>query len=167
MSERLQKNARKDRTISAPVRSTEIILDNNYFKKVIEFIYDADQEIRIAMYNFRLYPDAPEKDIHKLYLELVMAQRRGVRVSCLVEQRSNALELQNAGIAAKYVRNKRSMHLKCLLIDRDTLIVGSHNLTDSGLNSNYEASIATHDFEVCEQFRRYFDVVWEKYAESK
>ena len=58
------------------------------------------------------------------------------------------------------------MHTKALLIDDDTLIIGSHNLTERGTAENYEISVVVRDLEACMLFSEYFDKMWQNYGES-
>lgn len=141
--------------------STELILDNDYTKKAIEFIQDAHREIRICAYAWRWYDNAPDDKIQKFNIAIVQAIQRGVTVRALVERVNEGSVLKRYGISVQALNTNRTLHTKAILIDDTTLIVGSHNYTMRAQHDNFEASIATQDTECCLQFENYFDRLWQ------
>ena len=166
MSKMLQKNERAVGATSPPVRSTELILDNAYILKAAEFIKDAKSEVRLCAYAWRWYRNEPEIGIQKFNIELLRAHSRGVRVRCLVNNFAMFKYFTTLGFKCRYVDRTRMLHTKALAIDNKTLILGSHNLTKRANSDNFEASIATQEFEVVAQFSEYFDSMWAVANES-
>jgi len=166
MRERLQKNAGTIAETSAPVRSTQYLIDSDYAGKVLAFINDAKSEIRICAYAWRWYENQPEIDIQRLNMGLVRAKRRGVKVRVLVDGYKVFQLAKKMGFDCRYVGNSRMLHTKAISIDNNTVIIGSHNLTKRATTDNYEISLAIQDYEVFEQFRTYFDKLWLRCYES-
>lgn len=157
---RLQEDKRSNVGSITPVRTTELILDNDYSAKAIEFIDDATSEIRICAYAWRWYDESPEDTIQKFNIALIRAVQRGVTVRALCERIQEGVILQRQGIIVRALNTKRTLHTKAILIDDKTLIIGSHNYTRRAHLDNFEASLATQDFEACMQFESYFDQLW-------
>lgn len=166
MPKMLQENERAARATSSPVRPTELILDNAYILKAAQFIKDAKSEVRLCAYAWRWYQHEPEIGIQKFNVELLRAHHRGVRVRCLVNNFAMFKYFTTLGFKCKYVDRTRMLHTKAIAIDQKTLVLGSHNLTKRANSDNFEASIATQDFEVVAQFAEYFDRMWAVANES-
>lgn len=157
----LQKNKGPNGGSTETLWSTELILDNDYTKKAISFINDAQAEIRIMAYAWRWYDSTPEDTIQQFNIALIRAIQRGVRVRALCERVQEGVILKMNGITTRGMKTHRTLHTKAILIDEKTLIVGSHNFTRRAHLDNFEASLATQDFEPCVQFLSYFDTMWE------
>ena len=160
MLKRLQENARTDRANGTTVRPVEIILDNNYANKARLFVLDATSEIRLCAYAWRWYDAEPALPIQQFNVELLRAALRGVQVRVLVDTEAMARKFKLLGFDVRAVQPTRMLHTKAIVIDRHTLILGSHNLTKRANTDNYEMSVALQDFEAVEQFINYFDRLW-------
>ena len=160
MLKRLQENARTDRANGTTVRPVEIILDNNYANKARSFVLDATSEIRLCAYAWRWYDAEPALPIQQFNVELLRAALRGVQVRVLVDTEAMARKFKLLGFDVRAVQPTRMLHTKAIVIDRHTLILGSHNLTKRANTDNYEMSVALQDFEAVEQFINYFDRLW-------
>lgn len=160
MSQGLQKTTRRYSKISSAVRPAEIILDNNYAVKARAFVLDATSEIRLCAYAWRWYDSEPALPIQQFNIELLRAALRGVQVRVLVDTEAMAARFKTLGFDARAVQPTRMLHTKAIVIDRHTLILGSHNLTKRANSDNYELSVALQDFEVVDQFINYFDRLW-------
>lgn len=161
MSKVLQENAGPTSGIGAPVRPTELILDRRFCEKAIEFVKDAKSEIRLCAYAWRWYPSEPGTGIQKFNIELKRAVFRGIKVRCLLNNYSMWKQFSDLGFDCRYVDRNRFLHTKAIVVDRKTLVLGSHNLTKRATGANFEASIAIQEFEPIEQFVEYFDKMWE------
>ena len=161
MREMLQEDERTVGSSTSPVRTTELILDRKYSEKAIAFVLDAASEIRLCAYAWRWYPSEPATSIQKFNIELMRARNRGIIIRCLVNNYSMYKQFSELGFNCRYVDSNRMLHAKAIVIDRKTLVIGSHNLTKRAIGENYEASVAIQDFETIEQFCTYFDTLWE------
>lgn len=156
----LQNYAGPDRETSTSVRSTEIILNDQFVKKVLSFLNDATSEIRVCAYAWRWYDGEPELEIQRLNVELLKAMRRGVTVRVLVDTMLMEARLKELGFNAKSTEITRMLHMKAISVDEKTIILGSHNLTKRATRDNYELSVAIQEFETVVQFNEWFDAMW-------
>lgn len=160
MLEGLQKTRVGYRKTSPSFRSAEIILDNKFAPKATEFVKSAVSEIRMTAYAWRWYDTEPGLPIQVFNLELLRASRRGVQVRILVDTEAMKRLFKPLGFDVRSVQATRMLHTKAILIDKRSLILGSHNLTKRANSDNYEMSVAIQDFEASEQFCEYFDRIW-------
>lgn len=161
MPERLQTNARPVRESVVVDGTTSLILDNKYCDTVIEFIRDAQSEIRLCAYAWRWYIDEPEIPIQRLNIELYRARERGVKVRCLVDTAATAQMLRDLNFNVRYISTNRMLHTKAIGIDVKTLVIGSHNLTKRASSDNYELSLLTQEPQVVIGYNEYFDRMWQ------
>jgi phosphatidylserine/phosphatidylglycerophosphate/cardiolipin synthase-like enzyme len=135
---------------SPPVQA-RLLTDREYFDVLRKGINEANAEIVVCAYLFKTLEGAdgyPERIVQSLSA----AVKRGVRVSAVMElsQKSGDLleinaktarRLEQAGIKVCPDPENAVTHTKLVIIDRRFLLVGSHNLTQSALRYNHEASI--------------------------
>ena len=133
------------------VVEAKLLLDRDYFTALLDGVDRARSEIFLSAYLFRTIENAkgyPEAVLKRL----LAAAKRGVRVDVVVERnqdaddlnRSNAEtaeRLKQGGIRVCMDAPDRVMHTKLVVIDRRYVLIGSHNLTQSALKYNHEASV--------------------------
>ncbi|MEX2498304.1 MAG: phospholipase D-like domain-containing protein [Wenzhouxiangellaceae bacterium] len=68
--------------------------------------------------------------------------------------------LKAAGIPIKFDDKDVLLHSKVVVIDRKTVIVGSHNWTRSGFNLTHEISVFAEQPDTAEAFQARFDDLW-------
>ena len=110
--------------------------------------------------------------IQQFNLEVISAARRGVKVRVLmnIEHHTHHLTkvntrteriLKNAGCEVKMAKVGGRTHAKMIIVDKNILVLGSHNLCKSSLSSNAECSIVLADFPVIKEYIDYFDSLWD------
>ena len=133
------------------VVEAKLLLDRDYFTALLDGVDRARAEIFFSAYLFRTSADArgyPE-EVSK---RLLAAVRRGVRVDVILERNQGADDLnrnndetaerlKKGGIRVCMDAPDRVTHTKLVVIDRRYLLIGSHNLTQSALKFNHEASV--------------------------
>lgn len=133
------------------------IIGAEYPKKVIPLIDGAKKNIDIVVYDWRWYPDQIAHPVQQLNAAIVRASQRGVFVRAVVNADLNLQVLNNAGIKARRLADKRTLHTKMILIDNRTLILGSHNFTRNAFGANIETSIAVEVPEDITRFTEFFN----------
>lgn len=137
---------------AASLKGEEIqpLVNREYIRVLQEQINKARQEIIISSFLFKT-SSSPKSYTHRIQASLRSAADRGVRIRVLLERsdrdeinRSNektARLLKDAGIEVFYDDPDKTTHIKLVIIDRSVVIMGSHNLTESALRYNNEASV--------------------------
>lgn len=139
---------------------TELLFDGDFLDAVIKNLKKAEFRVWVVSYSWRWYLNAPEKKIQKFNTEICRAALRGVDVRIVTDQKTQSDVLQSYGLKAKCTPIDQILHAKGIMIDDESLFVGSHNLTERANGSNRELSIVTDDFECIMQFQKYFETMW-------
>lgn len=108
---------------------------------LIPLIDGAKKNIDICMYDWRWHPNLPGNPIQRINIALVNARKRGVQIRAVTHTDLLTEQLNKVGIAARVLADRRTLHAKLILIDGQTLVIGSHNLTHNACSSNIEASV--------------------------
>jgi phosphatidylserine/phosphatidylglycerophosphate/cardiolipin synthase-like enzyme len=142
-----------------------LLLDRDYITALLKGIDRARAEIVLSFYLFRTIENA--KGYPEAVLEsLVAAANRGVQVEVVLErgQDVNDLSRNNSETAERLKRGgirvcldapDRQTHTKLVVIDRRHVLIGSHNLTQSALRYNHEASVWIDSAPLAEEALRY------------
>jgi phosphatidylserine/phosphatidylglycerophosphate/cardiolipin synthase-like enzyme len=117
------------------------IISKEYPTLVIPLLDSALYSIDIVVFDWRFYKNAPDRSITLFNNAVARAVARGVRVRCLVQNESVVRSLKQIGCDARMIQSKRILHTKLLIVDKNKVVLGSHNYTQSAFESNYEASI--------------------------
>lgn len=133
------------------------IIGRDYPKVIIPLLDSAKKNIDIVMYDWRWYEDQLGDSVQQFNMALVRAVKRGVVVRALVQAPFILPHLAGVGISAKLISDKRTLHSKLVIIDRETLVIGSHNLTRNAFCRNLETSLAISDAIVAERFVLFFE----------
>ena len=142
-----------------------MLLDGDYFTALLNGIDRAREEIFLSAYLFRTIENAqgcPEAVLKSL----IAAVGRGVRVEAILERNRDADDLnRNNAETAERLRQggirvcldapDRQTHTKLVVIDRRYVLIGSHNLTQSALKYNHEASVWIDSAPLAEEALRY------------
>jgi len=125
--------------------------NTTYGPALLAALQRAKQEIVVAMFQCVPGPEAGQRAT-QVAQALIAAATRGVRVIVILDQppEGDSLEAPNHPVAAQLRRQGitvgfdapgRMLHTKLVVIDRRVVFLGSHNLTQSALRSNQEASV--------------------------
>lgn len=149
-----------------PPAAVEILEDANLLPALLSMVHAAKKQIWIGTYHFKagVHPrSAPDRLAH----ELIRASNRGVEVVVVldrpddphseqaVENRRTAALLERGGVKVYMDGPKRRSHMKVAVVDGRFAIVGSHNLTRSGLRENHEVSLKVDSPCVAERILSY------------
>lgn len=160
----LEEKVSRDVPAAAEIK---LLLDRDYFPTLLAAIADAHSEIDVAMFLFK--PSASARNKPKIVLErLAAARKRGVKVEVVLEKSAydddlnkenqhTARLLKDRGIRVRFDRGKATTHAKLVVIDRRYSFIGSHNLTQSALNSNHETSLFIDNRVLAEKLLDYIE----------
>ncbi len=147
------------------VVEAKLLLDRGYFTALLDGVDRARSEVFLSAYLFRTIENAkgyPEAVLKRL----LAAAKRGVRVDVVIERNQDAGDLnrnnaetaerlKQGGIRVCMDAPDRVTHTKLVVIDRRYLLIGSHNLTQSALKYNHEASVWIDSAPLAEEALRY------------
>jgi len=151
--------------------SPSFLPDEKWGKKVYSLLRHAKQEILIATFKFEICHKPRGRPLMSLISELISARNKNVSVKILLnigsEYRSTSPGnlyaskwLSQFGIETKHLARGRTCHLKLLLVDRKSLILGSHNWSVRSMSSNAEASLFIEDRKINLEIFQYFQHLW-------
>jgi cardiolipin synthase len=161
----------------------------------IESVFDADwrhQAVTVHNANLIWSPDNSRekllalvqqaRDGIKLHAEsitdyamvgaLASAARRGVKVEILTSNESKKANgkkfhyLETAGVLIR-ISKRLIIHAKVLLIDNNTAVIGSINMTKPSIDENRELAVISHDEKIYRQLEKTFDSDWQDAASDK
>lgn len=120
------------------------IISKDFAKVVIPLLDSAIFSIDIIVYDWRFYSLDFECSVSRFNHAINRAVTRGVEVRCLVQNDGVVDRLLQMGCKARKINSKRILHTKLLIVDKNRVVLGSHNYTQSAFDSNHEASIFVH-----------------------
>lgn len=138
----------------------ESIIGNEYPKKVIPLIDGAKFTINIIVYDWRWYQNDPGNPVQLFNQAIVRACRRGVKVRVIGNSEDILKILRSVGCDARRVISKKLVHAKLIILDDQSVILGSHNFSQSAFTMNQEVSVFIPDFPATPRLVSYFNSLW-------
>lgn len=151
--------------------TVEDISQDKYLPAVKSALENAKYSIDIVMYFINFDPSVKKSLVNELVEELINAHKRGVKVRVILDQnidfalwneggewqkqdKNVALftYLKKQGIEVYYDNLFVTTHSKAIVIDKEIVIVGSANWTESSLRKNWEASCLIKSKDLAKQF---------------
>jgi cardiolipin synthase len=127
----------------------------------------AKRSVALCLYLFTLRTNQSTSGVFQLAEALVRAHRRGVAVEVLLDQNINFAEdgergsdawegknrsayayLKSQGVDVAYDDSSTYTHTKALVIDEETVLLGSTNWSDSALNRNEEGNLLVRSKDI-------------------
>ncbi|MDD5110977.1 MAG: phospholipase D-like domain-containing protein [Candidatus Altiarchaeota archaeon] len=148
------------------VETAEItpISDRGYFPQAHKALQAARETIHMAQFELKYYKNYPNSSATILVQDLIEAKNRGVEVIILVDEfstESNAFQLlKDNGIEIKMDSENVTTHAKLIIVDGETVILGSTNLSFYGLEKNNEINVEIKDRKTAEYYEQYFWELW-------
>ncbi len=138
--------------------------DRGFFPVVHEALSKAKRSIHIVAYELKYYPTFPGSSQNVIIEDLAAAKARGVEVLILVDDGSvnnSAVQyLRQHGVSVKYDGKDVVTHAKLVVIDGETVIVGSTNFTYYGMEKNNEVDLLVVSSRAAAYFEEYFRSLW-------
>ena len=158
-------------TIITRPGEVKLLTDSKYYETINQLILTAQKQINITMFIFKT---GQAKGNRPRYIieELAAARKRGVKVQVILEKSGYDKELNKTnrhtanlliknGISVAFDGSKTTTHAKIAVIDQQFCLLGSHNLTNSALGYNHEASLLINNKELARQLLAYMDDIAE------
>jgi phosphatidylserine/phosphatidylglycerophosphate/cardiolipin synthase-like enzyme len=139
---------------------------------LLELLPRARRSIHVVMYRLSIYPNYPGSLANGLVEALVGAAGRGLDVRVLIDDcryyadsaeanLASAITLYQRGIEVRFDAPELTTHAKLVLIDGESVVLGSTNWNYYALEENVEASVGILRIpEVASLFEAYFEALW-------
>ena len=148
-----------------------LVIDNQYLSIACALVAQAKKEICISTFKLEITDKPRGKSLNSFFDSLMQKSINGVKIRILFNWHDNqrsvaktnlpaALFLKNAGIAVRYLQNNRCCHAKLLMVDKEKLLLGSHNLSIRSTQNNFELSYLIPDTETVHQAAAVFDALF-------
>ncbi len=150
-----------------------------YLPAVKEALSKAKESIYMVMYFVSFDPNSKQSPVNDLVTEIVNAHKRGVKVKVILDQNINFADweregkndvffayLKKQGIEVYYENIYVVTHSKAIIIDGETVILGSANWTESSLRRNQESSCLIRSKELAKEFLQDFSQIIIDYQAS-
>lgn len=138
------------------------------------FVNAVDQAVSSVHLSIYLLSDhwrSPEVGKLDLVNTLAQASVRGLNCRCINDQPhvvnrqlkyniKAASKLQASGWKIRVMPDKKTLHEKILLLDKQIAVIGSHNISKASAISNFDTSLAVESALLAERLYRQF---WERW----
>ena len=131
-----------------------------YMKTVLPLIHKSQQSIDILTYDWQWYPNNPEYDIQQFNMSVTAAYTRHVKVRAYLQDKNITNFVKSHGIAARLAEGKPTLHAKFLIIDNESVVIGSHNLTHRAMSYNIETSVLITDPDIVMYYTKLFNSLY-------
>jgi len=147
-----------------PDGSVEVTTDREYFNEVSEVLAGARESIHIVLFSANYQGNYGDSHVNELLQELISARNRGVDVQIVMDYWPEGNDktvnyLKKNNVEAKMVQIDGTTHAKLIIIDGETVIVGSTNWSYHSVDKNHEANVIIRDGRVAGEFESYFSAV--------
>jgi hypothetical protein len=157
-------------TDTRKIRVQPLLTPDNYQKHVLDVIRKAQEKLYFQNQSLK-----PLKENDPRFEELLDAlldrQRAGLDVRIIFREFFGVAQdlenLQAAGFNMEQVRAQPNCHTKGIIADSSTVVLGSHNWTNSGTLVNRDASLIFFDEAIAKYFETVFLFDWEHLAQQR
>jgi phosphatidylserine/phosphatidylglycerophosphate/cardiolipin synthase-like enzyme len=157
-------------SIGLPAEDVQVVLDTQYFQVARKMIQEAKSSARVMMFEVGYYEKYPSTPSNLLIKELIDAKKRGVKVEVILEVREGkdrATEqnrqtgkiLSEGGVEVIYDPLFKTMHAKLMVVDEESVLLGSTNWTFYALTNNNEVSVLIRSKGLAKALTDYFNQV--------
>lgn len=133
------------------------LFNKNFCPAVIKEIDDAFFSIDICIYDWRTYPSSYGPTVTRFNDAIKRAVDRGVEVRVVLNSVREAARLHVLGCKVFMFTDSRTLHTKLMIIDRSTIVVGSHNYSESAFSTNEELSVMLKYDTEATDYTSYFE----------
>jgi len=126
---------------------------------IIHHIKQAQETVEICVFTIS------DNDIAR---QVLATHKKGVHVKIITDDDkindlgSDIREMYDAGIPVRVDGTRSLMHNKFCIIDKEVIITGSYNWTNSAADRNFENILVNNDFKVVKSYQQEFEHLWEK-----
>ena len=156
-------------TSQNPITVQPILTPDNYLDVVLEFLRKKPRR-RLYFQNQSLNPIKSPTPQYAELLKLLARYSKDPNLDVrfifrnIGPVRKKLESLQAAGFNMSRIRMQSGCHTKGIIVDSETILLGSHNITNSGVEVNRDASLLIQHAGIAQYYERVFLHDWEKLA---
>lgn len=154
------------------------LIGRDYLRHLVYLIDSSERSVWLTAFQASGHVVRKGSKAARLFKSVTDAWERGCDVRVLVHMpRFNKKifgtnkgfinALQDKGIPYRLLLMGETLHAKMFILDAHMSVIGSHNLTDRALWTNYEASVVIDSAEVTAVYKSFFDNLWERGTEGE
>jgi V8-like Glu-specific endopeptidase len=146
-----------------------LLTPDNYHERVLDLIEGAEEEILFQNQTLNL-PKPSHQKLQELLDALLEKQNQGVEVRFIFRlfRKADAIQtlngLKDMGFDTDKVKVQPNCHTKGIIVDRQRVLIGSHNWSNAGVSVNRDASLLFDDKKLAEYFAGIFEHDWTNLA---
>ncbi|MFZ0750476.1 MAG: phospholipase D-like domain-containing protein, partial [Pyrinomonadaceae bacterium] len=154
-------------TADSPLTVQPILTPDNYLEVVLKFLRKRPRRT-LYFQNQSLNPiKSPTPEFKELMGRLVKySNDPDLDVRFIFRNigpiRKKLESLQAAGFNMERIRTQAGCHTKGIIVDSETILLGSHNVTNQGVQANRDASLLIRHAGIAKYYEKVFLHDWEK-----
>ena len=150
-----------------PLTVQPILTPDNYLEVVLEFLRNKPKRtlyFQNQSLNPILSPTPEYKELMKLLAKYSKDPNLDARFIFrnIGPIRKKIESLQAAGFNMSRVHHQAGCHTKGIIVDSETILLGSHNVTNQGVQVNRDASLLIHHEGIAKYYEKVFLHDWDK-----
>ena len=145
-----------------------LVVDNQFLSVAQALVEQASREICISSFKLEVSEKPRGRDLKRFFDTIIAKMKSGVKVKILFNWHDDRRSvpktnyyastfLKSQGADVRFLRNNRCVHAKLLMIDKEKILLGSHNLSIRSTQANFELSYLIPDPETVAQVGVVFD----------
>ena len=150
------------------IRVTPLLTPDNYFDATMALIRSAKQEILLQNQTFNAPAEHQDKLAELVGLLREKQKRIPVRIVFRLlmpsDARKNLEALIDMGFNPEAIRVQPNLHTKGIIVDGKKVLLGSQNISETGISLNRDASLLFEHAGIAAYFREAFEHDWENLA---
>lgn len=154
-------------TTQSPLTVQPILTPDNYLQVVLEFLRRRPKRT-LYFQNQSLNPNRTPTPEYAELMELLAKYSNDEDLDVrfifrnIGSVRKKLESLQAAGFNMSRIRMQGGCHTKGIIVDSEKILVGSHNITNEGVQANRDASLLIEHGGIAQYFEKVFLHDWEK-----
>ncbi len=133
-----------------------LVVDEQFLSIAQALVTQAKKEICISSFKLEICDKPRGRALKEFFESIAEKIKSGIKVKVLFNWHDDRRSvpktnfyastfLKNAGAGVRYLQNNRCCHAKLLMIDKESLLIGSHNLSIRSTQNNFELSYLISD----------------------
>ncbi len=150
-----------------PLTVQPILTPDNYLEVVLEFLRQKPKNT-LYFQNQSLNPIKSPTPEYKELMKLLAKYSKDANIDArfifrnIGDVRKKLESLQAAGFNMSRIRMQAGCHTKGIIVDSKTILLGSHNVTNQGVQANRDASLLIHHEGIAQYYEKVFLHDWDK-----